>query len=142
MGFAYNFQPDQGTVDPNSPELFKENLRLIHDHVTNLRLHSQRASAGIKNAYRESHPSQTQDHINNVKQLLDVLEDLLRQTGIGALPLLEPDASGQIQPQTEAQLMDQAEKGVKYHFEQLKRAQESAAVVANLLGIDHRPQNR
>lgn len=114
-----------------------------------------------KNAYRESHPSQTQgsqcsfhcvaikfiyrartDHINNVKQLLDVLEDLLRQTGIGALPLLEPNPSGQIQPQTEAQLMDQAEKGVKYHFEQLKRAQESAAVVANLLGIDHRPQNR
>jgi hypothetical protein len=77
-----------------------------------------------------------------VKQLLDALEDLMRQTGVGALPLLEPDANRQIQPPTEAQLMDQAEKGVKYHFEQLKRAQESAAVVANLLGLEHRPQNR
>jgi len=47
MGFAYNFHPEQAAVDPNSPELFKGNLQLIHDHVANLRLHSQRASAGM-----------------------------------------------------------------------------------------------
>lgn len=64
----------------------------------------------------------------------------MRQSGIGALPLLETDTTGQTEVPTEAQLTEQAGKGVQVYFEKLKRAQESAAVVANLLSSEHRPQ--
>lgn len=80
------------------------------------------------------------DDIEAVKHTLAMLADLMRQSGVGALPLLEPDANGQTEVPSEAQLMEKAGKGVQYNFEKLKRAQESAAVVASLLGSDHRPQ--
>ncbi len=109
-----------------------------------------------KTAYHVgSNPSQTQgtfpkwilccpltnptDDINVVMDTLAVLADLLRQSGIGALPLLETDATGQTQIPTEAELMKKATEGVQVYFEKVKRAQESSAVVANLLGSDQRP---
>jgi hypothetical protein len=62
------------------------------------------------------------------------------QTGVGALPLLplttEPGSTAV--PPTEAQLMEDADRSIKLLYEQVKRRQDSAAVVANLLGApDH-----
>jgi hypothetical protein len=64
----------------------------------------------------------------------------MQRSGIGALPLLEADASGHVEAPTEVKLVETAAKGVQVNFEKLKRAQESAGVVANLLGSDHRSQ--
>ncbi|KAF9445883.1 hypothetical protein P691DRAFT_805046 [Macrolepiota fuliginosa MF-IS2] len=140
MNFAYNFHADPG-VDPNSPEAFKQSLRLVEERLTNLRAHSRRALAGIKNAYHiGSNPSQTQDDIDAVKHALAILAKDMRESGIGALPVLETNSNGQTEVPTEAKLMEKAGKGVQIHFEKLKRAQESAAVVANLLSTDHRLQ--
>lgn len=52
------------------------------------------------------------------------------QTGVGALPVL-PLA---VAPPMETQLMEDTNRSIQVLYEKLKRSQESAAVVANLLG--------
>lgn len=57
------------------------------------------------------------------------------QTGIGALPILPlAGTSPPVVPPTEEQLMEDTNRSIQSLYEQLKRSQESAAVVANLLG--------
>ena len=75
---------------------------------------------------------------------LDSLMQLLRSTGVGALPVLPPTGTQgeQTTPPTEAQLLADANKSIQMLYESLKRKQESAAVVANLLGADHRTGGR
>ncbi|KAF5347550.1 hypothetical protein D9756_010698 [Leucocoprinus leucothites] len=140
MNYAYGFHTDQG-ADPNSTEAFEQNLQMTLQHVATLREHARRGLAGIQYAYHVGrNPSQTQLDIAAAKQTLAAIIDLMQKSGVGALPLLEADASGHTEVPTEAQLMEKATKGVQANFEKLKRAQESAAVVANLLGTEHRPQ--
>jgi len=80
------------------------------------------------------------DDIAAAKQTLDIIIDLMERSGVGALPLLDIDTSGRVQIPTEEKLVETATKRVQINFEKLKRAQESAAVVANLLTTEHRPQ--
>lgn len=80
------------------------------------------------------------DDIAAAKQTLDIIIDLMERSGVGALPLLDIDTSGRAKIPTEEQLVETATKRVQVNFEKLKRAQESAAVVTNLLTTEHRPQ--
>ncbi|KAG7440066.1 uncharacterized protein BT62DRAFT_938399 [Guyanagaster necrorhizus] len=70
-----------------------------------------------------------------------MLSDIMRRTGVGALPLLpfppQPGAP-QVVP-TEQEMMVDVSKSVQVLYERLKRSQESAAVVANLLGASDAP---
>ena len=91
-----------------------------------------------------NHPSLHQlrstDLIAEVKEALEQLMQLLRSTGVGALPVL-PDVGPPgttIPPPTEIQLLADANVTVNTLYDTLKRKQESAAVVANLLGADQR----
>ena len=87
-----------------------------------------------------SHPGS----ISEVKLALDSLMHLLRSTGVGALPVLPSTGTqgGPMTPPTEAQLLVDANKSIQMLYESLQRKQESAAVVANLLGADNRTGGR
>ena len=65
-------------------------------------------------------------------QALHVLIDLMRQTGVGALPLLDQSTPLTSLP-TEEQLLADITKAVEVQYAKQKRLQENAAVVYNLL---------
>ncbi|KAK0199518.1 hypothetical protein DFS33DRAFT_1491472 [Desarmillaria ectypa] len=129
-------------VDPHSPELFKQNINVVRRLVVNLQNEATNALAGIQNAYHPgSSPAQTESNISALKRTLEMLSDVMRHTGVGALPLLPfPPQSGapQVVP-TEQEMMVDVSKSVQVLYERLKRSQESAAVVANLLGASDGP---
>lgn len=72
---------------------------------------------------------------------MQTLVDLLRQTGVGALPLDPPDPNT-MDAQTEQQQIVEATKAVQILFERYKRMQESASVVASLLAAPEHPTRR
>ncbi|KAJ6620273.1 hypothetical protein B0H10DRAFT_1087165 [Mycena sp. CBHHK59/15] len=65
----------------------------------------------------------------------------MRQTGVGGLPLLSvPDGNHPSATlPTEDQLIQQTSRAIQVLYDQLKRGQDSAAVVANLLTSVERP---
>ncbi|KAF8639382.1 hypothetical protein AX17_001538 [Amanita inopinata Kibby_2008] len=127
----------QGT-DPNSPEVFRQNLQIVQQQVMQLQALARSALAGIQNAYHPGmNPAQTQADLTNLKHAIQVLLDLMRQTGVGALPLLPlpTEAAPHIAVPSEEQLMEDTVRGIKVLFEKQKRSQDAAAVVANLMGV-------
>lgn len=74
-----------------------------------------------------------------LKQNLQLLSDLMRSTGVGALPLLPTPADPAKTPvmPTEEMMLADTERSVQNLFERMKKTQESAAVVASLLGAEH-----
>jgi hypothetical protein len=81
------------------------------------------------------------EDITALKQNLLVLSDLMRQTGVGALPLLpmpsDPSQPAPVIP-TEEMMLTDTSRSVQVLYDRLKRTQESATVVANLLSApDH-----
>jgi hypothetical protein len=112
-----------------------------------------------QNAYHPGmNPSQTSSDLANLKQAIHLLLKVMRQSGVGGLPLLAlPSLQGMdaamsvgetlagldaantgtagiasIQVPSEEKLLEA--DGIKVLFERQKRSRESAAVVANLLG--------
>lgn len=80
--------------------------------------------------------------IASIKQTLDVIADIMRHSGVGALPLLPmPTSESPNAPvvlPSEEQLIIDTNRSIQALYDKLKRSQESAAVVANLLGApDH-----
>ncbi|KAJ7491681.1 hypothetical protein B0H11DRAFT_1718742 [Mycena galericulata] len=127
-------------ADPNSPEVFKQNLQLIQQTLLRLQEVSKRALDGIQNAYRTGRtPTQTEADLATLKQTLQMVSDLMRHSGVGGLPLLPiPDGNPLKQPPTEDQMIEETTRAVKALYEQLKRGQDSAAVIANLLTPAHK----
>ncbi|KAG5650722.1 hypothetical protein H0H81_011269, partial [Sphagnurus paluster] len=77
--------------------------------------------------------------IATLKQTVQSLVDLLSQSGVGALPLLPvPSSTQTVTAPTEQAMLSQANRSIQFIYEQLKRSQDSAAVVANLLGAQER----
>jgi hypothetical protein len=76
-----------------------------------------------------------------LKQTLQMVSEQMRQTGIGGLPLLPVPDDGHPPPAlpTEDEMIAQATRAVQVSYDQLKRGQDSAAVVANLLTSVERP---
>lgn len=62
---------------------------------------------------------------------LQVLLDFLRESGVGALPMLDPVSAQN--PPSEAQLLADTTRSVQRLYERHRRLQESAGVVASLL---------
>ncbi|KAF8345759.1 hypothetical protein F5887DRAFT_837852, partial [Amanita rubescens] len=122
-------------LDPNSPEVFRQNLQLVQQHTIQVQSLARSALAGIQNAYHPgTNPSQTFADLANVKQAIHLLLEAMRQSGVGALPLLAlvPSLQG-TDAAIEEKLMEDTMNGIKVLFERQKRSQESTAVVANLL---------
>ncbi|KAJ7864938.1 hypothetical protein B0H13DRAFT_1637398 [Mycena leptocephala] len=135
----------QGT-DPNSPELFKQNLQLVQQNVLQLQEVAKRTLDGIQHAYRTGRtPTQSEADLATLKQTLQMVSDQMRHTGVGGLPLL-PVPDGNHPPPalpSEDQMIAQATRAVQILYDQLKRGQDSAAVVANLLtSVDRPPVHR
>lgn len=70
--------------------------------------------------------------IITLRQAIQSLSDILRQTGVGALPLLPPASS---EVPLEAQLMTDTTKAIQAFYERFKRMQDNSSVVANLLVV-------
>jgi hypothetical protein len=68
--------------------------------------------------------------------MLQTIADIMRHSGVGALPLLPLPASPDVPfaLPSEQQLMIETNQAIQALYEKLKRSQDSAAVVANLLG--------
>ncbi|KAF9457364.1 hypothetical protein BDZ94DRAFT_1144569, partial [Collybia nuda] len=123
-------------ADPNSPEVFKQHIFLIRENVAQLQNFARNALTGIQNAYHTgNNPAQTEASITALKQTLQMISDMLRNSGVGALPLLPTTGPGApvIAP-TEQQLLIETNQSIQTLYERLNRRQDSAAVVANLLG--------
>ncbi|TFK98171.1 hypothetical protein BDV98DRAFT_512526 [Pterulicium gracile] len=125
-------------VDPNSPETFKQNILLVRDNVTRLQNLANSALIGIQNAYNPgSNPMHTTAELANLKQSLELLCDLMRQTGVGALPLLSGDQNKVPMSDSmlnENELLESTTRSVEEVFERVKKQQETALNIGNLLG--------
>ncbi|KAF8060718.1 hypothetical protein FPV67DRAFT_303736 [Lyophyllum atratum] len=135
QGFLPDHSLHQGT-DPNSPVVFQQNIQIAQENVARLQNTARSALAGIQNAYHPGNsPVQTEADIATLKQTIKSITELLWQTGVGALPVLPIPGPGEtVSAPTEQQMLSEANRSIQSIYEQLKRSQESAAVVANLLG--------
>ncbi|KAJ6492244.1 hypothetical protein C8R45DRAFT_1096267 [Mycena sanguinolenta] len=90
-------------------------------------------------------PTQTDADLATLKQTLQMVLEQMRQTGVGGLPLL-PVPDGNHPPPAlpiEDQMVAQTTRAIQVLYEQFKRGQDSAAVVANLLSnVDRAPVHR
>ncbi|KAH6916570.1 hypothetical protein BKA70DRAFT_1177097 [Coprinopsis sp. MPI-PUGE-AT-0042] len=127
--------------DPNSTILFAQNLAHAQREVLRLQTLARQALDGVQNAYHVGYsPEATAEIMVELKSALTTLVDMLRQSGVGALPLIAqstppPSTTKQILPPSEPELLQIATKQVQVLYEQLKAKQENAGVVANLLGV-------
>ncbi|KAG6864910.1 hypothetical protein C0991_006439 [Blastosporella zonata] len=138
------FLPSEHTLhqgsDPNSPAAFQQNLQIVQERVARLQNITRNTLARIQNAY---HPNNSLMHteasMRTLKQEIQELSQLMLQSGVGALPVLPIPGPGQtISPPTEQQLLAEVNQSIGSVFEQVKRSQDSAAVVANLLSAPDR----
>ena len=82
--------------------------------------------------------------ITALKQVLANVIEKLRQSGVGALPIIPLPADPALPPvvPTEKELLESTTSSLRVLYERLQRSQESAAVVANLLMTDHAPRQQ
>jgi len=119
--------------DPYSPEVFKQNIQLVQAHVERLQTLARSALTGVYHAYHQSiNPAQTNADIASLRQALAFVTDTMRQTGVGALPLLPLSATEHTVP-TEQQMMEDATLAVQAQYEKIKRIQEAATIAASVL---------
>lgn len=72
-----------------------------------------------------------------LRQTVDILQEMLRSSGVGALPLLYPQHP---ELPSEEQLLADTAKATQQLFDRLKGLQESSAIVTNLLGATEQPR--
>ncbi|KIJ09786.1 hypothetical protein PAXINDRAFT_86989, partial [Paxillus involutus ATCC 200175] len=123
-------------ADPNSPETFKQNVQIALEHVARVNPLARSTSHDIQNAYQVGNdPAQTEADLTALNQATRTLVDFLGQTSVGAYPLPPSDLqSAPPGPPSEQQPIADTAHGVQQLYEQLKRTQESRAVVASLIG--------
>ncbi|KAK7053377.1 hypothetical protein VNI00_004003 [Paramarasmius palmivorus] len=132
--------------DPNSVDTFKQNIQMVLENVIRTQTIARSALTGITNAYHPgSSSAQTQSDIATLQQNLHLLSDMMRHTGVGALPLIPVtgatnDPSNDVSMVTETtvptedQMLAQASHAIQVLYDRLKKLQDTAGVVANLLG--------
>lgn len=87
-------------------------------------------------------PHHTQANITRLQYQLALTIEFLRQSGVGALPVVpmpsNPTGSMTSMPSipSEAVLMENTTKNMQILYDQLERKQESAGIVANLLVLE------
>ncbi|KAF5390554.1 hypothetical protein D9757_002770 [Collybiopsis confluens] len=133
-----------GTIQPdlNSVPLFKHNIQVILESVIDLQNIARQTLRAIQNAYHPgSLPAQTAATIAALKQNLELLADSSAHNGVGALPVLSfphvpPSNGNSTDPGSvppEDQMITDATRSIQILFERLKRVQDGASNVANLL---------
>lgn len=65
-----------------------------------------------------------------LKHAIQVLANVMRETGIGALPLIPPS------PFDEEELLKECSKGVQALYEKSKKSHDSAKIVSDLLATN------
>ncbi|KAJ4478106.1 hypothetical protein J3R30DRAFT_2860527 [Lentinula aciculospora] len=129
--------------DPNSIEAFKHNIQDILKDILHLQNVARNTLLGIQNAYHPGNsPTQTEANIVALKQELEIIADKSVNIGVGALPILHipsvptnPNSGHDNLVPSEAQMIADATRSIKILFERIKRVQESAGTVANLLQV-------
>ncbi|KAF8959871.1 hypothetical protein BDZ97DRAFT_1666647 [Flammula alnicola] len=125
-------------ADPNSPEVFKNNIRLVQQQVLELQTFARRVLLSIQNAYQAGNsPAHTEADISTLKQMIALVIENMRQSGVGALPMIPASSSGVPVVQNEGQLLISTTRNLRTLYEKLQKSQDSAAVAANLLSMDH-----
>ncbi|KAJ3752136.1 hypothetical protein EV360DRAFT_55748 [Lentinula raphanica] len=140
-------------ADPNSIEAFKLNIQDILKDILHLQNLARNTLLGIQNAYHPgSTPTQTEgahypcrQKVNSIHSVCSFIRfNALHSVniGVGALPILHVPpaittnstnaAQDNIVP-PEAQMIADATRSIQILFERIKRVQESAGTVANLL---------
>ncbi|TDL28044.1 hypothetical protein BD410DRAFT_781993 [Rickenella mellea] len=128
---SFQSQPFTGS-DPNAPEQFKTNVQFALHYVNDITRLARSALVGIENAYNPgTNPMQTASDIAALKDNLVSLSDLLRQTGVGALPLLPDD--GTVPVSLDGMIQETSTNTLQTLYDSRKRIQENNGVVANLL---------
>lgn len=132
--FGSQSLPDPSQLgDPNSPDVFKQYIHLVIQHLARVQALARSAMVGIEQAYRPStNPIQTAADIVTLKQATQALLDVLRQTGVGALPM--PSTEPMADFPTEESLMANTTRALEDLYDRHKQMQESCAVASNLLG--------
>lgn len=74
--------------------------------------------------------------VSAFQQAMQMLAELLRQTGVGALPIQPPDLANSPQ---EDHMVAETTKSVQIMYERYKRMQDSASIVTSLLGAVEPP---
>jgi hypothetical protein len=104
--------------------------------------HRYRLAMDSQNAYASgNNPAQISADLANLKQALELLCERMTQTGVGALPLLPSSASAAGEQagtnfsssMTESELLETTTRSVEALFAELKRRQETAFNIGNLL---------
>ncbi|KAI0746569.1 hypothetical protein C8Q80DRAFT_1271442 [Daedaleopsis nitida] len=123
-------QPTMGSqADLNTPETFKHNIQLVQGQLARVQTLARNALLGIQYAYQPgTNPIQTAADIASLRQTLLVLVELLRQSGVGALPLEPPQVS-------ESVLVEEEGRVVQSLYDRHKRIQDGAGVVAGYLSF-------
>ncbi|KAF9648733.1 hypothetical protein BDM02DRAFT_3186843 [Thelephora ganbajun] len=116
------------------PEQFR-NIQVALEQVNRVQSLAREVMFGMENAYQPTtHVSRTAQEILALKAAIVALDDFLRETGLGALPVLPPGTVlGSPLPFTEEDLLGEVSKGVQMLYEKSKRTYDSAKIVADLL---------
>ncbi|KAG7095385.1 hypothetical protein E1B28_006141 [Marasmius oreades] len=135
------------TNDPNSVETFKQNIQTILEYVMRTQNIARSALNGITNAYHPgSSSAQTQADLANLQQNLHLISDMMRHSGVGALPLLAAPPSPVVGPTNDVSMSQEptppaedtmvadATRSIEVLYDRLRKVQEAAGVVGNLLG--------
>ncbi|KAF9482950.1 hypothetical protein BDN70DRAFT_373863 [Pholiota conissans] len=155
-------QLSQSQADLGSPEAFKENLQVVLEQVLQVQEFARRAltcmyvgviarlsvcggcgsDAAIlydrQNAYQTGNSRQNTDAtLTRLKQMLALVIETMRQSGVGALPVLQTIDGMPPAVPTEAELLASTAQNLSTLYQKLQRSQDSAAVAANLLSMDH-----
>nr|GAT43044.1 predicted protein [Mycena chlorophos] len=78
-----------GSADPNSVELFRANIHMAQEDVLRVHELAKRALDDLQNAYSPGWtPTHADADMAALRQSLEHLATLLRQSGVGGLPLL------------------------------------------------------
>jgi len=112
------------------------NIQVALEQVNRVQSLAREVTFGMENAYQPTtHVSRTAQEILALKAAIVALDDFLRETGLGALPILPPGTGlGSPLPFTEEDLLGEVSKGVQVIYEKSKRTHDSAKIVSDLLG--------
>ncbi|KZS88130.1 hypothetical protein SISNIDRAFT_490474 [Sistotremastrum niveocremeum HHB9708] len=118
-------------LDLNSPEIFRQSIELAKEQVARVEMLTRNVISGIERAYEPGiRPSQTALDYAELQVALHTLSDFLRQSGVGALPIVT-SADAIMTPSVE-----EATKGAQADYERKQRIHDNAAIVAGLLALN------
>ncbi|KAH9923823.1 uncharacterized protein B0H18DRAFT_1013530 [Fomitopsis serialis] len=144
LGSISQFSQSVATSEAGSPDMFKQNVQLALSQVSRVQALARSVLLATQHAYQAgNNPIQTAADMATLQQGLQLLAEVLRHSGVGALPLRPRDPLHVQQPEVEEeQLIAEMTVAVQALFEKRKRLEESAGVVASLLGATEKEGRR